>query len=266
MHGYRPERECRDGRLRHGTRRPARPQRGHEPIVRLELWRRDWRWKCSLLRGRRGRRVGRVPSLGDGLCGNQPVSGAPDNSSLSHFSAMTRPSWLGRAARNRQSNSHTGHGHDGVARMLRPWIVRPIDRTVRVLPGLREQRRRRRARQAGRLRLPESTLYRRVVWSHWVNFVPYSARADDAVPPAAPPPRRPAIIHALSAKPRATQIHTVFRKYVLSRGVGEAVSLLVVVPDSVATALARLLVDLLLRPRPRGLRRRPEPAQLVLEG
>ena len=29
------------------------------------------------------------------------ASGAPDNSSLSHFSAMTRPSWLGRAARNR---------------------------------------------------------------------------------------------------------------------------------------------------------------------
>jgi len=29
------------------------------------------------------------------------ASGAPDNSSLSHFSAMTRPSWLRRAARNR---------------------------------------------------------------------------------------------------------------------------------------------------------------------
>ena len=29
------------------------------------------------------------------------ASGAPDDSSLSHFSAMTRPSWLGRAARNR---------------------------------------------------------------------------------------------------------------------------------------------------------------------
>ena len=29
------------------------------------------------------------------------VSRAPDNSSLSHFSAMTRLSWLGRAARNR---------------------------------------------------------------------------------------------------------------------------------------------------------------------
>ena len=29
------------------------------------------------------------------------ASGAPDNSSLSRFSAMTRPSWLGRAARNR---------------------------------------------------------------------------------------------------------------------------------------------------------------------
>ena len=29
------------------------------------------------------------------------ATGAPDNSSLSHFSAMTRPSWLGRAVRNR---------------------------------------------------------------------------------------------------------------------------------------------------------------------
>ena len=31
------------------------------------------------------------------------VSGAPDNSSLSHFSAMTRPSWLGRAVRNHRA-------------------------------------------------------------------------------------------------------------------------------------------------------------------
>ena len=29
------------------------------------------------------------------------ASGAPDNSSLSHFAAMTRPSWLCRAVRNR---------------------------------------------------------------------------------------------------------------------------------------------------------------------
>ena len=55
--------------------------------------------------------------------------------------------------------------------MLGARTVRPEHWAVRVLPGLREQRRRRRARQAGRLRLPESTLYRRVVWSHWVNFV-----------------------------------------------------------------------------------------------
>ncbi|CAH0368737.1 unnamed protein product [Pelagomonas calceolata] len=31
------------------------------------------------------------------------ASGAPDNSSLSHFSAMTRPSWLGRAVRNHRA-------------------------------------------------------------------------------------------------------------------------------------------------------------------
>ena len=34
------------------------------------------------------------------LCGNQPVSGAPDNSSLSHFSTMAWPRWLRRAVRN----------------------------------------------------------------------------------------------------------------------------------------------------------------------
>ena len=33
------------------------------------------------------------------------ASGAPDNSSLSHFSAMTRPSWLGRAARHRHRHA-----------------------------------------------------------------------------------------------------------------------------------------------------------------
>ena len=33
------------------------------------------------------------------------ASGAPDNSSLSHLSAMTRPSWLCRAARNRHRHA-----------------------------------------------------------------------------------------------------------------------------------------------------------------
>ena len=33
------------------------------------------------------------------------ATGAPDNSSLSHFSAMTRPSWLSRAARNRHRHA-----------------------------------------------------------------------------------------------------------------------------------------------------------------
>ena len=33
------------------------------------------------------------------------VSGAPGNSSLSHFSAMARPCWLGRAARNRHRHA-----------------------------------------------------------------------------------------------------------------------------------------------------------------
>jgi hypothetical protein len=41
------------------------------------------------------------------LCGNQPVaaSGAPDNSSLSHFSAMAWPRWFRRAARNRHRHA-----------------------------------------------------------------------------------------------------------------------------------------------------------------
>ena len=33
------------------------------------------------------------------------ASGPPENSSLSHFSAMMRPSWLGRAARNRHRHA-----------------------------------------------------------------------------------------------------------------------------------------------------------------
>ena len=33
------------------------------------------------------------------------ASGAPDNSSLSHFSVMTRPSWLDRAVRNRHRHA-----------------------------------------------------------------------------------------------------------------------------------------------------------------
>ena len=42
--------------------------------------------------------------LGAGLCGNQPVRRV-HNSSLSHFSAMTRPSWLGRAVRIRHRHA-----------------------------------------------------------------------------------------------------------------------------------------------------------------
>ena len=41
------------------------------------------------------------------------VSGAPDNSSLSHFSAMTRPSWLGRAVRNEH--------HHAIEQASRRW-------------------------------------------------------------------------------------------------------------------------------------------------
>ena len=40
-----------------------------------------------------------------GLCGNQPVSGAPDHSPLSHFSATTRPCWPHRTVRNRHRHA-----------------------------------------------------------------------------------------------------------------------------------------------------------------
>ena len=41
------------------------------------------------------------------------ASGAPENSSLSHFSAMTRPPWLGRAVRNRH--------HHAIEQVSRRW-------------------------------------------------------------------------------------------------------------------------------------------------
>ena len=41
------------------------------------------------------------------------ASGAPDNSSLSQFSAMTRPSWLGRAVRNEH--------HHAIEQASRRW-------------------------------------------------------------------------------------------------------------------------------------------------
>ena len=42
------------------------------------------------------------------------ASGAPDNSSLSHFSATTRPSWLGRAVRNGIATPSSRRRVDGV--------------------------------------------------------------------------------------------------------------------------------------------------------
>ena len=58
------------------------------------------------------------------------ASGAPDNSSLSHFSATTRPSWLGRAARNRHrhaieqaSRRWRGGRRDDSARTRRKHLI-----------------------------------------------------------------------------------------------------------------------------------------------
>ena len=48
------------------------------------------------------------------------VSGAPDNSSLSHFAATMRPCWLRRAVRNRHAPRHRA----GVASMAWRWTRR----------------------------------------------------------------------------------------------------------------------------------------------
>ena len=60
------------------------------------------------------------------------VPGAPDISSLSHLSAMTRPCWLGRAARNRHRHaieqaSRRWHGgrRDDSARRRRETLIYP---------------------------------------------------------------------------------------------------------------------------------------------
>ena len=45
---------------------------------------------------------------------NQPVRRVPDNSSLSHFSAMTRSRWLGRAARTGIATPSSRRRVDGV--------------------------------------------------------------------------------------------------------------------------------------------------------
>ena len=42
------------------------------------------------------------------------ASGAPDDSSLTHFSAMTRPCWLRRAVKNWHIATPSRHGVDGV--------------------------------------------------------------------------------------------------------------------------------------------------------
>ena len=69
------------------------------------------------------------------------ASGAPDNSSLSHFSAMTRPSWLRRAARNRHrhaieqaSRRWRGGRRDDSARTRRKLLI-----STQVEPDVRKR-------------------------------------------------------------------------------------------------------------------------------
>ena len=66
------------------------------------------------------------------------VSGAPDNSSLSHLSAMARPSWLGRAVRNRHRHAieqaarrWRGGRRDDSARTRRKILISTQVRHVR---------------------------------------------------------------------------------------------------------------------------------------
>ena len=66
------------------------------------------------------------------------ASGAPDNSSRSHFSALTRPSWLGRAVRNRHRHAieqaarrWRGGRRDDSARTRRKFDFRTGDNSPR---------------------------------------------------------------------------------------------------------------------------------------
>ena len=48
---------------------------------------------------------GLVNGMSFTVCKSTSASGAPDNSSLSHFPVTTRPSWLDRAVRNRHRHA-----------------------------------------------------------------------------------------------------------------------------------------------------------------
>ena len=78
-----PRRERARARRRHARRPPARGARPAVPRARA-------------LPSRHGRRPARRPAAWK----STSASGAPENSSLSHVSAMTRPCWLRRTVRN----------------------------------------------------------------------------------------------------------------------------------------------------------------------
>ena len=78
-----PRRERTRARRRHARRPPARGARPAVPRARA-------------LPSRHGRRPARRPAVWK----STSASGAPENSSLSHVSAMTRPCWLRRTVRN----------------------------------------------------------------------------------------------------------------------------------------------------------------------
>ena len=78
-----PRRERARARRRHARRAPARGARPFVPRARA-------------LPPRHGRRPARRPAVWKSIS----ASDAPENSSLSHFPAMTRPCWLRRTVRN----------------------------------------------------------------------------------------------------------------------------------------------------------------------
>ena len=105
--------------LRRRFQQPSEDRRADD--VEAVQERRDFRREAFPGLGHRAVRVE--------LCGNQPVCRVPD-SSLSHFLAMTRPSWFGRAERNRHrhaieqaSRRWRGGRRDGSARTRRKVLI-----------------------------------------------------------------------------------------------------------------------------------------------
>ena len=96
-----------------------------------------------------------IPSLGSiAVWKSTSASGAPDNSSLSHFSAMTLPCWLRRAVRNRhrhaieQAFPHRSIGETGSFETPPPLRPQHSGETLDEVSGHVDARRSRRSRDS----------------------------------------------------------------------------------------------------------------------